>query len=70
MFRLDRLRYVPNRKPRHIEASKTPLDLGERGTDADFKFVLVFAGADGPIRGVASKKALLVRAMEVIYDPR
>ena len=65
---LDWLRYVPNREQRHIEASKTFPDLGERRTDGDF--VVVFAGADGPIRGVAGEKDFLVRAMEVIYDPR
>jgi len=67
-LRLDGLRYVPNREQRHIEASETFPNLCERGTDGDL--VLVFAGADGPIRGIARKKELLVRAMEVIYDPR
>ena len=55
---LDGLRYVPNREQRHIEASKTFPDLGERRTDGDF--VLVFAGADGPIPGVAGEKDLFV----------
>ena len=55
---LDWLRYVPNREQRRIEASKTFPDLSERGTDGDF--VLVFAGADGPIRGISGKKNLLV----------
>jgi len=61
-------RVCANREQRHIEPSKTLPDLGERGTDGDF--VLVFAGTDGPIRGVAGEEDLLVRAMEVIYDPR
>jgi len=64
----DGLRHVPNREQRHIEASNTFPDLGERGTDGDF--VLVLPAADGPIRGVAGKIDLLVRAMEVIYNPR
>ena len=65
---LDGLRDAPNREQRHIEASKTFPDLGERGTDGDFVLRLVFPATDGPIRDVAGKKDLL-RVMEVIYNP-